>query len=226
MNALSKFRVSILLGLFLGTASIAMMQGQERPTTADQALQELKVGNDHHANHRYRHPHETPKRQHELAAGQNPHAIVLGCADSRVPPEIIFDQGLGDLFTVRVAGNVAGVNELASIEYAVEHLHTPLLVVMGHQKCGAVSAAVQGGEAGGHLADLIKAIQPAVDKAKGMPGDVIENAVRKNVEMVLKQLRTSQPVLAPFVKQGKLRVVGAVYSLDTGKVTWLSDTVE
>jgi carbonic anhydrase len=226
MNALSKFRISILLGLLLGTASVVIAQGQEPPTTADQALQELKVGNDHHANHRYRHPHETPKRQHELAAGQNPHAIVLGCADSRVPPEIIFDQGLGDLFTVRVAGNVAGVNELASIEYAVEHLHTPLLVVMGHQKCGAVSAAVQGGEAGGHLADLIKAIQPAVDKAKGMPGDVIENAVRKNVEMVLKQLRTSQPVLAPFVKQGKLRVVGAVYSLDTGKVTWLSDTVE
>jgi carbonic anhydrase len=225
MNALAIFRISILVGLLLGIASVVIAQGQERPTTADQALQELKVGNDHHANHRYTHPHETPKRQHELAAGQNPHAVVLGCADSRVPPEIIFDQGLGDLFTVRVAGNVAGVNELASIEYAVEHLHSPLLVVMGHQKCGAVSAAVEGGEADGHLPDLIKAIQPAVDKAKGMPGDAIENAVRNNVEMVVKQV-PSQPVLAPFVKQGKLRVVGAVYSLDTGRVTWLSDTVE
>jgi carbonic anhydrase len=225
MNALSKLRISILLGLVLGTSSAVMVHGQEQPTTADQALRELKVGNDHHANHRYRHPHETPKRQHELAAGQNPHAIVLGCADSRVPPEIIFDQGLGDLFTVRVAGNIAGVNELASIEYAVEHLHTPLLVVMGHQKCGAVSAAVEGGEAGGHLPDLIKAIQPAVDKAKGMPGDAIQNAVRNNVEMVVMKLR-SEPVLAPFVKQGKLRVVGAVYSLDTGKVTWLPDRLE
>lgn len=225
MSALSKLRISILGGLILGICSAVMMHGQDQPTPADQALQELKVGNDHHANHRYRHPHETPKRQRELAAGQNPHAIVLGCADSRVPPEIIFDQGLGDLFTVRVAGNVAGVNELASIEYAVEHLHTPLLVVMGHQKCGAVSAAVEGGEAGGHLPDLIKAIQPAVDKAKGMPGDAIENAVRNNVEMVVKKLR-SEPVLAPFVKQGKLRVVGAVYSLDSGKVTWLPDRPE
>ena len=165
-------------------------------------------------------------RQHELAGGQNPHAVILGCADSRVPPEIIFDQGLGDLFTVRVAGNVAGVNELASIEYAVEHLHTPLLVVMGHQKCGAVSAAVEGGEASGHLPELIKAIQPAVEKAKGMPGDVIENAVRSNVEMVVQQLSTSQPVLAPLVNEDKLRIVGAVYSLDTGKVTWLPETAE
>ena len=225
MNTLSKLRVSILWGLVLGTCTAVTVHAQEQPTTADQALRELKVGNDHHANHRYSHPHETPKRQHELAAGQNPHAIILGCADSRVPPEIIFDQGLGDLFTVRVAGNVAGVNELASIEYAVEHLHTPLLVVMGHQKCGAVSAAVEGGEAGGHLPDLIKAIQPAVDKAKGMPGDAIENAVRNNVEMVVKELR-SEHVLSPFVRQGKLRVVGAVYSLDTGKVTWLPDKVE
>lgn len=224
MNSLSKFRVLILFGLLLGAASLAMAP-QQAPT-ADSVLQELKAGNIHHANHRYTHPHETPSRQRELIAGQNPHAVILGCADSRVPPEIIFDQGLGDLFTVRVAGNVAGVNELASIEYAVEHLHTPLVVVMGHQKCGAVSAAVEGGEAVGHLPDLIKAIQPAVDKAKGMPGDVIENAVRNNVDIVVQLLRTSQPVLAPLVKQGKLRIVGAVYSLDTGKVTWLPDATQ
>jgi carbonic anhydrase len=224
MNAFSKFVISIFLGLLLGLSSVE--QGQEQPAAADKALRELRVGNQHHANHRYSHPHETPMRQHELTTGQNPHAIILGCADSRVPPEIIFDQGLGDLFTVRVAGNVAGTNELASIEYAVEHLHTPLLVVMGHQKCGAVSAAVEGGEADGHLADLIKAIQPAVDKTKGMPGDAIENAMRKNVEMVVEQLRTSHPLLASSVKQGKLRVVGAVYSLDTGKVAWLPETLE
>ena len=226
MNPLSKFRIPIMLGLLLGAASLALVRGREQTPAADKALQELKAGNDHHVNHRYTHPHETPMRQHELAGGQNPHAVILGCADSRVPPEIIFDQGLGDLFTVRVAGNVAGVNELASIEYAVEHLHTPLLVVMGHQKCGAVSAAVEGGEASGHLPELIKAIQPAVEKAKGMPGDVIENAVRSNVEMVVQQLSTSQPVLAPLVNEDKLRIVGAVYSLDTGKVTWLPETAE
>jgi carbonic anhydrase len=97
---------------------------------------------------------------------------------------------------------------------------------MGHQKCGAVSAAVEGGNADGHLAELIKAIQPAVDKARSMPGDVIDNAVQANVEMVVSQLRTSQPLLSSFVKAGKLRVVGAVYSLDTGKVTWLPDAPE
>jgi carbonic anhydrase len=224
MSFLSKFKVSILLGLPLGAASFAVVP-QQAPT-ADSALQELRAGNIHHANHRYTHPHETQARQRELIAGQNPHAVILSCSDSRVPPEIIFDQGLGDLFTVRVAGNVAGVNELASIEYAVVHLHTPLLVVMGHQKCGAVSAAVEGGEAVGHLPDLIKAIQPAVDKAKGMQGDVIENAVRTNVDMVVEQVRTSEPVLAPLVKQGKLRIVGAVYSLNTGKVTWLPDATQ
>ena len=222
MTAVSRIGISIFLGLVVGIAGTA----QEQQTTAAQALQELKVGNSHHADHRYRHPHETPIRQHELTAGQHPHAVILGCADSRVPPEIVFDQGLGDLFTVRVAGNVAGDYEIASIEYAVEHLHTPLLVVMGHQKCGAVSAAAEGGKADGHLSELIKAIQPAVDKAKSMPGDVIDNAVRTNVEMVVSQLRTSQPLLSSFVKAGKLRVVGAVYSLDTGKVTWLPDAPE
>jgi carbonic anhydrase len=222
MTAISKIGISIFLGLVVGITGTA----QEQQTTADQALQELKVGNAHHADHRYKHPHETPVRQHELTTGQHPHAVILGCADSRVPPEIVFDQGLGDLFTVRVAGNVAGDDEIASIEYAVEHLHTPLLVVMGHQKCGAVSAAVEGGNADGHLAELIKAIQPAVDKARSMPGDVIDNAVRANVEMVVSQLRTSQPLLSSFVKAGKLRVVGAVYSLDTGKVTWLPDAPE
>jgi carbonic anhydrase len=121
MTAISKIGISIFLGLVVGITGTA----QEQQTTADQALQELKVGNAHHADHRYKHPHETPVRQHELTTGQHPHAVILGCADSRVPPEIVFDQGLGDLFTVRVAGNVAGDDEIASIEYAVEHLHTP-----------------------------------------------------------------------------------------------------
>src|SRR5262249_27440652 len=146
---------------------------------------------------------------------------ILSCADSRVAPEIIFDQGLGDLFDVRVAGNIAGDPELASIEYAAEHLQVPLVVVMGHQKCGAVTAAAEGGEAHGHLPALIEAIRPAVEKAKGLPGDHIENAVRINVENVVRQLRESEPVLKELVGKQQLRIVGAVYSLDTGKVDWL-----
>jgi len=191
--------------------------------TADQALAELKAGNQHHAAHQYTHPHQTASRQRELVQGQHPHAVVLTCADSRVAPEIVFDQGLGDLFTIRVAGNIAGDAEIASIEYAAEHLHTPLVVVMGHQSCGAVAAAVEGGEAPGHLPSLIAAIRPAVDKARGQPGDLSANAVRINVEMVVAQLRSSTPVLAELVGSGKLKIVGAVYSLENGKVTWLPE---
>jgi carbonic anhydrase len=143
-----------------------------------------------------------------------------------VPPEIVFDKGLGDLFTIRVAGNIAGDAEIASIEYAVEHLHTPLVVVMGHQSCGAVAAAIEGGEAPGHLPTLVEAIRPAVEKAKALPGDLEANAVRLNVEMVVEQLRASHPVLEEHVAEGKLRIVGAIYSLDTGNVAWVPDKVQ
>lgn len=199
----------------------AVAAAQEQMPSADTVLRELKAGNDHHLAKRYQHPHQTASRQREVAQGQHPHAIVLSCADSRVAPEIILDQGLGDLFDVRVAGNVASDAELASIEYAAEHLHTPVLVVMGHQKCGAVTAAAEPGEAEGHLPSLLAMIRPAVDKARTQPGDLIENAVRINVENVVRQIRLSTPVLAALVDRGELTVAGAVYSLDTGKVIWL-----
>jgi carbonic anhydrase len=189
--------------------------------TASEVLAELKAGNQHHVQHRYTHPNQTDARQKELVSGQHPHAVILTCADSRVPPEIVFDQGLGDIFDVRVAGNIAGDAEIASIEYAVEHLHTPLVVVMGHQSCGAVAAAVEGGEAPGHLPTLLQAIRPAVDEARKLKGDLATNAVRVNVEHVVAQLRSSKPVLAGVVASGKLQIVGAVYSLETGTVTWL-----
>jgi carbonic anhydrase len=141
--------------------------------------------------------------------------------DSRVPPEIIFDEGLGDIFDVRVAGNVAGDDETASLEYAAEHLHVPLVVVMGHTHCGAVSAALEGGTLPGKLPNLLAAIRPAVDQSAHEPGDRLDNAVRDNVVHVVEQLRASKPVLSELVAEGKLRIVGAVYSLETGKVEWL-----
>lgn len=193
--------------------------------TPDAALAELKAGNDHHVNKQYRRPNQTAARQRELASGQHPHAAILSCADSRVAPEIIFDQGLGDLFDVRVAGNVAGDPEIASLEYAAEHLDVPLFVVVGHQKCGAVSATIEAGQdaAPGHLPSLVNLIRPAVQASTGLPGDRVANAVRLNVENVVRQLRESQPVLEGMCAKGRIRVVGAVYSLDTGKVAWLPD---
>jgi len=208
---------ALLPAIVLVSAAVAAQQAP----SADAVVSELNSGNAHHVSKRYAHPHLTAARQRELASGQHPHAAVLSCADSRVAPEIVFDQGLGDLFDVRVAGNIAGDAELASLEYAAEHLHVPLIVVMGHQKCGAVSAAVEGGEAPGHLPILIAAIKPAVEKAATLPGDRVDTAVRINVENVVRQLRDGTPVLTGLCSTGRLRVIGAVYSLDTGKVAWL-----
>jgi len=208
------------IGVVLGCAAIG---AQDKMPSAADVLRELKAGNDHHVAKRYQHPHQTATRQRELTAGQHPHATILSCADSRVAPEIILDQGLGDLFDVRVAGNIPGDTELASIEYAVAHLHTPLVVVMGHQNCGAVTAATEPGEAEGHLPSLLAMIRPAVERARTQPGNLIENAVRINVENAVTQLRASKPVLSEFIAKGELTIAGAVYALDTGKVTWLQE---
>jgi len=207
--------------LFLLAATLPDIAGSK--LTADSVLVELKTGNLHHVRHQYQHPHETVARQRELVQEQHPHAEILSCADSRVPPEIIFDQGLGDLFVVRVAGNVATDAEIGSLEYGAEHLHIPLLVVLGHESCGAVTAAVQGGEAKGHIATLLNLIKPAVDKSRAIAGDPVANSVRINVQMVVQQLRSSTPILSELVAEGKLRILGGVYSLETGEVTWLSD---
>jgi Carbonic anhydrase len=121
-------------------------------------------------------------------------------------------------------GRQGGNDETRDDTSAASHLHTPLLVVMGHQKCGAVTAAAESGDAEGHLPSLLALIRPAIERARGESGDVIENAVRHNVENVVQQVRGSRPVLAPLVERGGLRIVGAVYSLDTGKVAWLPET--
>ena len=197
---------------------------QQATVSADSAIKELEAGNARHVAKRYQHPNQSAGRQRELAGGQHPHAAVLACADSRVPPEIVFDQGLGDIFDVRVAGNVAADTEIGSLEYAAEHLHVPVVVVLGHQKCGAVAATFEARETPpGHLPSLVNLIRPAVRAAESQPGDKIETAVRINVENVVRQLRECKPILDEKVKAGKVKVVGAVYSLDTGKVNWLPE---
>jgi carbonic anhydrase len=206
----------------LVVAGTAALGAQQALPSADAVLAELKAGNAHFVAKKYEHPHQTAARQQALAATQNPHCAILTCADSRVPPELVFDQGLGDIFDVRVAGNTAGDDAVASLEYAAEHLHVPLIVVMGHTHCGAVSAAVEGGTLPGKLPGLIEELRPAVEQSAHEPGDRIENAVHDNVALVVKQLLAAKPVLSELVATGKLRIVGAVYSLETGKVDWLS----
>jgi carbonic anhydrase len=157
-----------------------------------------------------------------LARGQNPFAGILGCADSRVGPEYAFDVGRGDVFVCRVAGNFADVDSIASFEYAVGVLGTPLILVLGHTRCGAVDAAVKavrdGKDFSGHIPSLVKALRPAVKAAQDQPGDLLDNAVKQNVMLNVRKLRTVGPILSEAVQRGKLQVAGGIYSLDTGRV--------
>ena len=202
------------------------VQGQQPAPgiPSDQALKRLVEGNQRYVHDQERHPDEGLARRRELQNEQHPFAVIVSCSDSRVPPELLFDEGLGDLFVIRVAGNIAGDDELGSIEYAVEHLHTRLIVVLGHEKCGAVTAAIEGANAvRGHLKALVSAIQPSVEETRNAPGDRVHNCVLANARRVARQIRESEPVLKELVQKKNVQVVAAVYSLDSGAVTFLEE---
>ena len=193
------------------------------PVNADEALLKLKQGNERFVKGASIRPRQDIDRIKEVAQGQKPFAIIVGCSDSRVPSEIIFDQGLGDLFIVRTAGQVSSYASWGSIEFANVVLEAKLILVMGHTQCGAVAAACKIPEVPGHIVTLINAIKPAAEVAKTMNGDLVENAVKINVAMQVKQLQTLEPVLTKAIKNNTVKVVGAVYDLKTGKVEFLPD---
>ncbi|MEH1850490.1 MAG: carbonic anhydrase [Nostoc sp.] len=184
----------------------------------DAALQKLIEGNQRFVDHHPQYPDQSALRLHEVAQAQHPFATILSCADSRVPAEIVFDQGIGDIFDVRIAGNIATHEAIGSIEYAVVLLGSPLLMVMGHERCGAVTAAVQNESLLGDISSFVKAIKPAVEKVKSQPGDAVENAVVANVQYQIERLKRSQ-LLTEQVRSGKLKIVGGRYDLDTGRVS-------
>lgn len=194
--------------------------------TPDAALIRLIEGNRRFMSGNLIHPDYGPERREAVAREQMPFAAILSCADSRVPPEVVFDHGLGDLFVVRVAGNVLSSNIVASLEYAVEHLHTPLVVVLGHKKCGAVKASVEtiaaNAEAPGHIASLVAAIGPAVAAARIRDGDTVDIAIRENVLHVVNDLPAQSPALAEMVENTSLRIIGGYYDLDSGEVEMLT----
>ena len=197
----------------------------EKLISADEALHKLLDGNGRFVKGQAVSPRRSPADFRGLAEAQYPQAVIVSCADSRVAPEILFDVGVGDIFVVRVAGNVvsgAGVTVKGSIEYAVAELNVPLIVVLGHSGCGAVKAAMKHLDARdalpGAINGLVELIKPAVAQTNGAPGDALENAIRKNVEIGVERLKELQPILAPRAKDGKLQVVGAVYDLHAGRV--------
>ncbi|MGH1396786.1 MAG: carbonic anhydrase [Trichormus sp.] len=187
-----------------------------------QALKRLLDGNQRFVERRPQYPNQSRNRLRAVTEGQYPFATILGCADSRVPTEIIFDQGLGDLFVVRVAGNVASDMAIGSIEYATSVLGSQLIVVLGHKKCGAVAAAIKNQPLPGRIGYVVEGIKPALVNLKRTSQDIEEAGVIANIQYQAAKLLKRSTILAKLVRQGKLKIVGAAYDIDTGKVSILN----
>jgi len=187
--------------------------------TTQDVLQRLKDGNDRFVADKLEGKMRDQSARNGLTSGQQPYAIVLGCADSRVVPEHAFDTGLGEIFTVRVAGNVANTSSMASIEYAVAHLGSKIIVVLGHQSCGAVTAAVSGGDNGYNLNHLLSHITPAISASA--EGADVNDVVKKNAELTAAELANRSEIIKNAVEKGDVQIVPAYYNLDSGKVDFL-----
>lgn len=217
--------------IFAGCAPQSQTSSNNEPTeemknvSPEDSLKLLEEGNGRFASDEVATKDLSEAKRADLStAGQFPFAVIVSCSDSRVPPELIFDQGLGDLFEIRVAGNVIDPVSLGSVEYAAEHLGSQLVVVMGHEKCGAVKATLDGGEAPGSIGSIVEKIKPSVEKVKasGVAEDqVYEKSIDENIKNAIVEIEKS-PIIEELVASGKLKVVGAKYDLDTGKVEILS----
>ena len=209
-------------------ALAAVPSTKKTDMSPDQALEALKNGNRSFATDSPVRAVQGRERRIEIALGQTPFCVLVSCSDSRVSPEILFGRGLGELFIVRNAGNTVDTVALGSIEYAVSQLGVPLILVMGHSRCGAVQAAVDvvtnNTVYPGAIGRMIEPIVPAALRVRDKPGDLVENAVRANVDRIVERLRTaSEPAILDPQKGGKLRVVGAAYSLDNGTVDFFNE---
>lgn len=197
--------------------------------TSDEALQQLKDGNVRFQSASTEGPNRDQSRRCDtFANGQHPIAAVLSCADSRAPVELILDQGIGDVFSVRVAGNVADTDEIGTIEYGVEHLHIPLIVVLGHSKCGAVSAVVDGAKVSKNIEALVDNIVPAVKSVRDRyptlkREGIIVQSIRANVQQSMADLQSRSEIIAGAVKSGHVKIVGGVYDLHSGSIEWLGE---
>jgi len=187
-------------------------------STWTESLDRLKAGNQRYVSESQTNPNNSAQRRGEQTDGQQPFAIILSCADSRVVPELVFDCGIGDIFIVRVAGNVANLSSIASIEYAVAHLGSKLIVVMGHESCGAVTAAIQGGDSTEALNHLLGHINPAILASEDKE---VETVVRVNAQIVAKHLAQNSKTLSNAVESGDVKIVSAYYYLGSGEVEFL-----
>ncbi|MFM7577297.1 MAG: carbonic anhydrase [Microcystaceae cyanobacterium] len=216
-------------GTFIGTSLMATVLGnhlvnppiasaQNKDVTPEQALTKLIEGNNRFVNQKRTNRNQNIERLVEVAQGQAPFAAILGCADSRVPGEIVFDQGLGDLFVCRIAGNIATAEEIGSLEFGTLVLGAKVIMVMGHERCGAVQAAIKGGELPGQVGSLIKSIDIGNVPPKSEVSGDLDKAAKANVLHQVETLKKS-PILTELIAKNQLQIVGAYYDLDTGKVS-------
>ncbi len=231
LNLSRRHLLKVGAGVLGGTAALTAGLGSklafperaiaQEDMTPEQALQNLIAGNRRFVSEKRENPRQTLARLTEVAQVQKPFAAILSCADSRVPSEIIFDQGFGDLFICRVAGNVATPEEIGSLEFGTLVLGAKVIMVMGHKRCGAVDATIKGAQVPGQIASLLDAIRPAVERSQGQSGERLENATKANVLLQIERLQES-PVISQLIEEGKLKIVGGYYDLDTGAVTLVS----
>jgi carbonic anhydrase len=224
-SALASLAAAAALPVARGNADAAAATHAGPTLTPAAALAELAAGNARYARDIAVNCNRNYDRRAEVYGAQAPFAIVLGCADSRVPPEVVFDRRLGELFVVRLAGNVADDDALGSMEYAIEHFAPALLLVLGHEKCGAVAATVDalkaGSEPSGFVGSIVKKIMPAARRALGKPGNTLHDAIRENVRDVVASIRAKSAVAQAAERTGALAVAGATYDLGDGHVTFL-----
>ena len=213
--------------MFMCVALIFVFNATAGDQTPDDVLQKLRDGNSRFVSGDSKYPNSSQARRTETAVnGQHPYATVIACSDSRVPVEMIFDAGIGDVFVIRVAGNVADVDEIGSIEYGVDHLETPVLVVLGHTHCGAVTAVAQNAPVHGSIPRLVDNIQPAVERVKKEHPEmdeaaIIAEAVKQNVWQTIHDLLHNSVAARERVHNGSLKIVGAIYDIASGRVDWM-----
>ncbi len=220
----STFSRVLIAMLFAATAVAAGMgKDHESSVSPDEALSMLKKGHERFESGNRDYPRQGADRREETSSSQKPFAAILSCSDSRVPVEHIFDQGIGDVFVVRVAGAVCGASEAASLEYAVEHLGVPLVVVLGHGACGAVTSVFRGDSLKGALTPLQDRIKPAVDRTRSdkKQGATINDAVRQNTFKAIEDLFATSSIVRERAYSGKLKVIGAFYRFDEGSIEWM-----
>jgi carbonic anhydrase len=189
------------------------------PVSPNEAIKRLLDGNQRFLHQKRKYPDQSLEHLQLIAKAQNPFASILGCADSRVPAEIVFDQGLGDLFVVRVAGNVVSDTIIGSLEYSTAVLGSQLIVILGHRRCGAVAEAIKNELLPGRISLIIEGIKPSLARAKLTTDDTTQDAVIANIQYQAEKLQESSTILAKFITEGKLQIVSACYDIETGKVT-------